>query len=132
MGLDLDRRDFLRGFLGSAAYGFLHPNASAQQREAPPETEGWDSSKAYRESTLTQERICVNGLWRWQPAKTATDVVPTGDWGRLDEDDRRQNEFSLENGYRLFSAYQGDDGSKFWIITEADRSVTTILLPLDY
>lgn len=55
-----------------------------------------------------------------------------GDWGRLDDEDRQQNEFSLENGYRLFSAYEAEDGSKFWIITEADRSVTTVLLPLDY
>ena len=81
--MDLDRRDFLKGFLGSAAYGFLHPNANAQQTQAPTETVVWDSSKAYHESTLTRERICVNGLWRWQPATTAMEVVPTDGWGRL-------------------------------------------------
>ena len=81
--MDLDRRDFLKGFLGSAACGFLHPNANAQQTQAPAETVVWDRSKAYHESTPTQERICVNGLWRWQPATKALEVVPTDGWGRL-------------------------------------------------
>jgi hypothetical protein len=54
-----------------------------------------------------------------------------GDWGELCDDDRHQNELALEHGSRLFSAY-GDGGRRFWIITEADRSVTTILLPEDY
>jgi len=43
----------------------------------------WDLSKAYRETTATRERICINGLWRWQPAKDATDLVPAGNWGYL-------------------------------------------------
>jgi hypothetical protein len=55
-----------------------------------------------------------------------------GDWGNLCDEDRRENERALQERHRLFSAYQADGGSKFWIITEADRSVTTILLPLDY
>ena len=56
----------------------------------------------------------------------------SGDWGDLCEDDRQENELSLKEGYRLLSAYHAADGSKFWIITEADRSVTTVLLPDDY
>lgn len=55
-----------------------------------------------------------------------------GDWGELDEHDRRENELSLAEGFRLLSAYTAPDGTKFWIITEADRSVTTVLLPEDY
>ncbi len=55
-----------------------------------------------------------------------------GDWGELCEDDRQENEHSLQEGYRLFSAYNASDGTRFWIITEADRSATTILLPEDY
>jgi len=55
-----------------------------------------------------------------------------GDWGDLDEDDKRCNEAALVEGGRLFSVYYTGDGVKFWIITEADRSVTTILLPEDY
>jgi len=56
----------------------------------------------------------------------------TGDWGDVCDEDRRENELSLKEGFRLFSVYHASDGSKFWIITEADRSATTILLPEDY
>ncbi len=41
----------------------------------------WDLGKAYRETTPTRERICVNGLWRWQPAEAQSDQVPAGNWG---------------------------------------------------
>ena len=41
----------------------------------------WDGAKAYHEKTTTRERICLNGLWRWQPANTKSDQVPPGDWG---------------------------------------------------
>lgn len=43
----------------------------------------WDLRKAYRETTRTRERVCINGLWRWQPADTKTDRVPAGGWGYL-------------------------------------------------
>jgi hypothetical protein len=55
-----------------------------------------------------------------------------GDWGELDPEDIQENEFSLVNGFRLLSAYTLSDGTRIWIITEADRSVTTILLPAEY
>jgi hypothetical protein len=55
-----------------------------------------------------------------------------GDRGDLDEDDKRSNETALIEGGRLLSVYYTGNGVKFWIITEADRSVTTILLPEDY
>jgi hypothetical protein len=55
-----------------------------------------------------------------------------GDWGTLDAEDWNANERALKHGGRLFSAYQSSQNEKFWIITEADRSVTTILLPEDY
>jgi hypothetical protein len=55
----------------------------------------------------------------------------SGDWGEVYPEDRDENELSLREGFRLLSVYQS--GSvKFWIITEADRSVTTVLLPSDY
>jgi len=54
-----------------------------------------------------------------------------GDWGELDKD-VAENEFSLQNGFRLLSRYTLTDGTVIWIITEADRSVTTILLPSEY
>ena len=43
-----------------------------------------------------------------------------------------ENELSLQNGFRLPSVYRAENGTKFWIITEADRLVTTVLLPEDY
>ena len=55
-----------------------------------------------------------------------------GDWGDIDSHDNQVNEFSLQNGDRLFSVYHARDGTKFYIITEWDRSVTTVLLPEDY
>ena len=55
-----------------------------------------------------------------------------GDWGDLDAEDKAANNFSVENGLRILSAYHALDGIKFWIITEADRSATTILLPDEY
>ena len=55
-----------------------------------------------------------------------------GDWGDCGEADRQENELSLQEGFRLFSVYHDRNGIKFWIITEADRSSTTILLPEDY
>jgi hypothetical protein len=55
-----------------------------------------------------------------------------GDWGELDADDVAENEFSLVNVFRLLSAYTFKGGTRIWIITEADRSATTILLPSEY
>ncbi len=57
----------------------------------------------------------------------------SGDWGDLSDDDIAENEFSLKEGFRLLSAYNlPDTGEKIWVITEADRSVTTLLLPEEY
>ncbi len=55
-----------------------------------------------------------------------------GDWGELDEEDRRANGQALSTGGRLLSAYALPDGVRVWVITEADRSATTLLLPEDY
>ena len=55
-----------------------------------------------------------------------------GDWGDLDDEDKRENEFSVRNGFRILSAYTTAAGDKICIITEADRSATTFLLPEEY
>ncbi len=55
-----------------------------------------------------------------------------GDWGPIPEEDRRENEYSLKHSFRLLSAYPLPGGERVWIITEADRSATTILLPEEY
>ena len=54
-----------------------------------------------------------------------------GDFGTLDADDIRENQLSIERGSRILSAYE-INGERIWIITEADRSVTTMLLPREY
>ena len=56
----------------------------------------------------------------------------TGDWGELPDEDREENERSVDQGLRVFSAYRLQTGVKVWVITEWDRSVTTILLPEEY
>lgn len=55
-----------------------------------------------------------------------------GDWGDLDGEDKNENELSLKAGFRLLSAYEDKGLPKIWIITEADRSATTILFPDEY
>jgi hypothetical protein len=55
-----------------------------------------------------------------------------GDWGDLDDEDLQANERALKDGTRLLSAYHSSAGTKFWIITEWDRSATTVLLPEEY
>lgn len=55
-----------------------------------------------------------------------------GDWGDLCQEDKTENELSLKYGYRLMSSYQVSDAEKLWVITEADRSLTTLLLPAEY
>lgn len=55
-----------------------------------------------------------------------------GDWGKIEPEDRGVNEEALKEGARIFSVYRLSDGTKVWIITEADRSSTCILLPEEY
>ncbi len=55
-----------------------------------------------------------------------------GDWGDLCDEDRRSNDAALKNGDRLFSSYRITPDLKLWIITEWDRSITTLLLPSEY
>ncbi len=66
------------------------------------------------------------------------DLLPTllerhqsGDWGDVPEEDARENEFSVRHGFRVVSSYRIAE-ERLWVITEADRSATTILLPEDY
>lgn len=54
-----------------------------------------------------------------------------GDWGELDEANRKVNDAALRRGGRLLSAYNAAGGNRFWIITEWDRTVTTVLMPED-
>jgi len=55
-----------------------------------------------------------------------------GDWGEVDAHDRRANNRALKDGTRILSAYVSASGERVWIITEADRSSTCLLLPSEY
>jgi len=55
-----------------------------------------------------------------------------GDWGDLDARDKALNDAAVKRGGRIFSAYQLTDDIRVWVITEADRSSTTVLLPSEY
>ena len=55
-----------------------------------------------------------------------------GDWGDLEDEDRKSNEVAINLGERIFSAYTIPNGPNIWVITEADRSATTVLLPDEY
>ena len=98
--------------------------------------------------TITNETICRQKFPLGQIVAThgALDAVRTsgdsahelltrhasGDWGEVCDDDERLNDDAVHNGERLLSAYRLKDGTKVWIITESDRSVTTYLLPDEY
>jgi hypothetical protein len=57
----------------------------------------------------------------------------SGDWGEVCVADARENERSLKYGFRVLSSYPvGDDGARVWVISEADRSSTCVLLPEEY
>ena len=55
-----------------------------------------------------------------------------GDWGEVCPEDRKENELALREGFRLMSVYLTSKGEKLWILTEADRSSTCVLLPAEY
>jgi hypothetical protein len=82
---------------------------------------------------LGQVVMTANAALRipWQALKDGMRRHATGDWGDLDPQDVRSNEDALKHGGRLLSAY-GHGDTRFWIITQADHSATTILLPEDY
>ena len=56
----------------------------------------------------------------------------TGEWGELGEEDKAENNYSLKHGFRILSSYKTAAGEKLWLITESDRSLTTLLQPEEY
>jgi hypothetical protein len=56
----------------------------------------------------------------------------SGDWGEVNDEDKQENEFSVAHGFRILSAYRTARDVTIWVITEADRSATTLLLPEEY
>jgi len=70
-------------------------------------------------------RLRLDSIW------TAVARHSRGDWGDVDDHDRQVNERAVKDGARLMSVYRDGDEA-FWVITEADRSSTTVLLPEEY
>jgi hypothetical protein len=66
-----------------------------------------------------------------QPGEFLTRHV-NREWGDLSDEDRKENDSSLEHGFRLLSGYRTNAGDRLWIITESDRTLTTLLLPEEY
>jgi len=81
-------------------------------------------------------RVCItDGADAGLPAGEVRGALArhaAGDWGECGAEDWQENEFSLDKHLRLFSVYRSTDGVVFWVITEADRSATTVLLPDEY
>lgn len=75
-----------------------------------------------------------NALEQVSPAEilSALQRHQAGDWGDVDKHDAQVNNQALQDGSRLLSVYRTAAGVKFWIITEANRSATTVLMPEDY
>lgn len=84
--------------------------------------------------TLGQILITRNAMGVVSPSEAIDALMRhmSGDWGDVCEEDRSSNEYAVANGLRVFSVYHTETGAKFWVITEWDRSATTILLPEDY
>ncbi len=91
-------------------------------------------TKTVRSFSLGRVVATPNALRAIPPdeVRKALDRHAACDWGDVAPADRVENELSLREGFRLFSVYHTVSGVKFWVITEADRSATTVLLPEDY
>ena len=83
---------------------------------------------------LGQVVATSNALARISPDDVSIGIRrhAAGDWGEVDEEDCASNEKALTEGLRLMSIYTDPCGTTFWIVTEWDRSFTTVLLPEDY
>jgi hypothetical protein len=75
--------------------------------------------------------ITANAVRALAPG-TSKQAIARHDWGEVGKEDSQANNEALKTGGRLLSAYRDARGVKFWVITEHDRSITTILLPEDY
>ena len=100
-----------------------------EAKNNPPPASGGESRFPLGQTVVTRNALTVLSAL---DIATALDRHRTGDWGEVDTDDRKANDDALKHGDRLLSVYHSPEGQKFWIITEWDRSLTTVLLPQDY
>ena len=88
------------------------------------------SGQLFSLGQLLITRVAANCL-DLDDVSTAVRRHGSGDWGEVCQEDKQANDEALLEGTRLLSAYRDRHGIKFWLITEADRSSTTVLLPED-
>ena len=93
-----------------------------------------DTFQKSRQFGLGRTVITPGALETLEPEDVQQSIMrhASCDWGDCCAEDVKENEFSLTRSLRLLSVYRDRHGTKFWIITEADRTVTTILLPDEY
>ncbi len=89
------------------------------------------SSLELGEVVATMGALKALALARVEPGELLARHL-SGDWGEIPPEDVKENRLSLEHGWRVLSSYPLSTGSKVWVITEADRSATTLLLPEEY
>ena len=129
-----------RGVLKPAARGeaIMEPENGRQQNQSTPKP-----APEPRQPTLPKipvsfpfgQLVITSGALRVIPdheIRTALARHLRGDWGVVGEADWKENDLSVERGFRILSAYETQARRRFWIITEADRSSTCILLPEEY
>ena len=104
-----------------------------------PDRQGWISSiiRPFKPKSSLGELVATPGALQAlaEAGHSPMEFVrrhQSGDWGDVNEEDRRENEYSVEHGLRILSAYRTARGVRVWVITEADRSATTLLLPEEY
>lgn len=103
------------------------PQQAAGSGNTPPAAQG-------PRFPLGRLLITPNAQQRLNPddVHNCIDRHAAGDWGECGAADREENDRSLQRQRRILSVYRDRRGTKFWVITEADRSATTVLLPEDY
>ena len=122
--------DLLNSAIGEVNWHEIAEAFLAGNQEVTPKTQP-AKTPAFHSGQFAVARRAFDTL---PPEEIATALSRhlAGDWGDVCEEDRQENKLSLKEGFRLFSVYHAADGTKFWIITEADRSATTVLLPEEY
>ncbi len=100
------------------------------QEEAPAPSPRFDLGLTVATPGAIEALAQEGGDWRMNAAVYLA-RHQDGDWGDVPPEDARENEFSVREGFRIVSSYEVA-GERVWIITEADRSSTCILLPEEY
>jgi len=74
----------------------------------------------------------VSAAMSYSTVISALEQFASGNWGDICLDDWNRNGYAISNGGRIIGVYHDEKGKRFWVITEADRSLTTVLLPEDF